>query len=672
MSDAKPPVPPSSSASSGVMPAVSGAAAGPKFKRNHWPTIRKRLMRGLMTPIDYFQRFHLAKHTALARFIIRIWDEGGSPRAILVILLGLALATGLTGLDQPWSQRISQERILLAFIVLAFACGTAISVRWRMWAFILSGVWLTYMSILVGSLLGETPWRMSLALPILTVAVTGWFVCRAQKTFFEGAMGWFAIAMGAGYMTSGITGFRAALGLEPLQGQLLLGQLYVLAGAVAWWVTRHREFETPNFSLVLAAAGIAMTIPVVVGASIDLHMTAWWGSDSLKNVGFLATMFWFWVGGQFAFGIWKLTDFSIRRTVRLGMGRTLAWVSPLFWIGLVMLEYLSLTGWGQAAPVMQAAGFAGKSVPEMRTAWDWHVVLTGGTILLLLVLLGMRRLTYRRLIDLNTFWFAGYLVLLAVVAKMVSFVQPGGSNSGLTLWTVPVVLVGLMVDLVRAERNWGKRTSRDVTVYLAWIAAIFAIALAGHLFEDWALGNQTKLQMLLGMLTIGLPLAIYGRTVFFHRPMTKIPVLTQVIMIVLGSSMACGIMHLNYLNPVWLLLAAPLILAVLLVQRARHPHWSRASGAMAGAMMAAGLINYWLHPEAHLIPYVSHFPKDGLIWLEARKAVTFDLMVAGIFAATGAGALLGWLVFRHVPVDFVDRTWGRGRPGMPGNAVQEN
>jgi len=614
-----------------------------------------------MTPVEYFQKFHLAKHTALARFLVRIWDEGGSPRAILVALLALALATGLSGLDQPWSQRITQERILLAFIVLAFACGTAISTRWRMWAFILAGVWLTYMGLLVASPLGKTPWRMTLALPTLTVAVTGWFVCRAQKNFREGAIGWALIAMGAGYMTSGVSGFRAALKLEPLQGQLLLGQLYLLTGAAAWWLTRYRRFEPPNFSMVLAAAGTSLAVPAIIGAHVDLHMTAWWGSDSLKNVSFLATLFWFWVGGQFAFGLWKLTDWSIRRTVRLGMGRMLAWVSPLLWIGLIVLEYLAVSGWGQVTPVLQFAGFTGKTAPEMETVMSWHSVLTGGTLFLLLLLLGMRKLSYRRLIDLNTFWFAGYLVLLAVMAKMVSFVQPGGSNSGLTLWTIPVVLIGLMVDLVRAERNWGKRTSQDVTLYLGWIAAIFAIALAGHLFEDWALGNETKLQMLLGMLTIGLPLAIYGRTAFFHRPVTKVPVLTQVLMIVLGSFMACGILHVNYFNPAFLLLAIPLMLAVLLVLRARHPRWSRAAGSMAGAMMAAGLINYWLHPEAYLIPYMSHFPKDGLIWLDAREVVTFDQKLGGIFIATGAGAILGWLVFRHVPVDFADRLRRRDR-----------
>jgi hypothetical protein len=608
------------------------AARRPRWKRS--------LEELASAPFSYVWQFHLKSRVAAWALARRIWRLDRSLRVVLAAVVVLSAAAALASrIDAPTEgQRAAIDFIFLALCALAFGICAAALAGWGAISFAAITPWLAYFSVSGTSMLAETPARVLIAFPVWTLAYVGWRLCVADARRARGALIWVAIAGGAGWLTAGLSGFRAVLDLSRATSAVLFAFLLALAGVVAWWWRRGRTNAAPTFGDIAMLTGGMMALVLAVSAIHDRTATISWVSAFFPQLDYLATLFWLWSGGGFALAILKLVDWMTRRALRTGLGRPLVVGAPIAWIAAGIWEWLIARGNGGARSA--ALAFVAQV----------HLAVTLSTLGVVTWWRFRGRLTARRVVELNTVWVVAFLALLALASKLAVF-DPAAMSAGASELVMGATLAGVFWTLARAEKDWSGTADRRVALYAAWGVTFVAILIADRLDPSWQLSENRAIQVFEGMLTLGLPLAVHARITRRRRGSKRIPVLTHLAWFMLGTLVAFGIMQFNATDPRWLIVAIPIWLCLLLARRAIGASDDRLTVAMAGAMLAAGTTMYWRLPATMSIPFQAAIPSIDVLagWYEFRRSMTLGTELFVTFGGLPMGALCGWIAATAFP-----------------------
>ena len=595
----------------------------------------KRSLEELATaPFSYLWQFHLKSRVAswaLARRISRLgWPLRIVIAALIVLSAVAAMASRIANPSE--AQRAALDITFLALSALAFGTGAAAMAGWGATGFAAIAPWLAYFSITSTSMLAETRARILIAVPIWALLFVGWQLCVADTRRWRGALAWAFLAGGAGWLTSGLSGFRAALDVSRATGAALFGILLALAGVVAWWWRRNQENSPPAFGEVVALTSGVLAAVLGMSALYDRQATVSWVTAFFPQLDLLVTLFWFWSGGGFALAILKLVDWTTRRGVRMGLGRALVLGAPAVWIVAGIWE-----------------GYVASGPEHMRSAElpfvaQAHLFVTVGALSLVAWWRARNRFTARRVIELNTVWVVAFLALLALASKLSAFGADGLSPRA-SEFVVSAAIIGVVGTLARAEQDWSIAADRRVALYAAWAGIFVVILIADQLDPSWQLAHNRAIQAFEGMLTLGLPLAVYARITRRQRGSKRIPVLTHLSWFMLGTIVAFGIMQFNATDPRWLLAAVPLWMLALIVNRGLRPLDDRLTVAMAGAMLGAGTTMYWRLPATMSVPFHAAVPSIEVLagWYEFRRSMSLGTELLVTFGGILIGALCGWI-----------------------------
>lgn len=581
----------------------------------------------------YVWDFHLRSELAPWKFARRIWSQGPAMRGASGALFVLAIGAGVAGKVAAPSetQRAVLEWTFFALCALAFGTAAGAAAGWGASGFAVLAPWLAYFAIVTASALGGTAWRAAITFPIFALLLVAWRLCVAEQRRGRAAVLWTLFALGAGWVTSGLSGFRAALDLTWQVGGALCGAILAAAGFIAAWARRSRPAFPLSFGRTLALAGGALGAVLALSASQDRALTTSWAASSFPQLDFVVTLFWFWSGAGFGLSLWRVVDWTTRRAFRLGLGRPILIGAPALWVVALAVEYC-IVHWhlGQV---------------ELRLSAEAHAALTLAAVAAFAWWRLRGRLTARRLLDLEMIWIVAFLALFALNSKATGFAAlgPGEKASGLA---GAVAFVGVLGIVARAERDWNTTSDRHLGVYVAWAGTFIAILVADLLEPALQLDKQMAVQVFEGMATLGLPLAIHGHLTRGARRAERVPVLANLAWFVLGMLIAFGLMHAESADWRWLVAAIPIWALLLVAGRAIHPSWDRLAGAMAGTMLAAGTTFYWRLPTVFCVPFHPAVPSVEMLtlWYRARPFdLTTELAVTG--AGLAAGALCGWVVF---------------------------
>lgn len=605
------------------------------------PRHKHRLKRLARLPVDYVWNWHLKGHLLPWKFGVRVWRLGWALRTVIgaiLILAALAAFVGRFHFFHGFETSILQG-LFLAVCSLVFGTSTAAAAGWGIGGVALVAPWLAYFAMAGTNLLGTTPLRPLIAFPVWTLLAVAWRLAVSARPQTWTVALWIALAMGTGLLTSGVTGFRQALGLDWPTGGSLLGSLLALMGGLAWWQFQSRV-KPPAFGSILLLSSASLAGPLAASAWHEPNATVSWVVNQFPQLDFLVTLFWLWSGGGFAMSLFKTVDWTTKKAVRVGLARLLVWGAPLVWIVAAGLEY--------ALALAPAARMSATShTLDLRLAARAHFILTLLSVGLFLWWRWIKGITARRIIDLNSLWIVSFFGLLAVMTKLSGFTTIQAQQA-LTGAALAASILGVLSIVSRMERDWSSRGPREVALYIAWGGAFIAILFADQLDPTWRIDQNMSVQVFEGMLTLGLPLIVHHRIVARSKGATRPCVLVQLTLIVLGMLVAFAVMHLNYADWPWLGLSLPLWIFLLCIVRRLHPAWDRLAGAMAGVMLAAGTTLYWRIPIAFCIPFRPGFPSIETLaeWYRARGVLSLEAQLGLTLAGIAAGALSGWMVFR--------------------------
>lgn len=184
---------------------------------------------------------------------------------------------------------------------------------------------------------------------------------------------------------------------------------------------------------------------------------------------------------------------------------------------------------------------------------------------------------------------------------------------------------------------------------LSGLAAVMGMVLAESLLPGAAWGDRGGEAALLGMLHLGLPLAMHGWWTR-GRAEGKGPSLMGLLWLSLGGMVSVLPLLQRHAGDAALLAFCPLVwLGGLLGLRAWQPRWDAAGGALAGAVMGVAAVAAWCRPGLLLpeVPLISwlNVPAGALSEPLARPFLNPAHFILLLLLGS-AGALLGALVFR--------------------------
>ena len=591
----------------------------------------------------------------------RAWRRlGGGGKCCAVLaggMLALAAWKMVAGMMTGGPDRAWPEGVVPGLTGLVWAVGVAVASRLPVAGYAVTGIWLGWHGVSLMGVWTGTPGVSWLVMWWLAVglAMLAWRGPR-RRDLATGL--WLVMALGAGYLIAQPSGWSRmpwSMGDSPWSGRLVVSGVLALAG---WWLLprlRRWEWTEPGFGKVLAASmGVAAT-GLAASQWRDAEGAAGWAWEVVDGSGFLVSVGWFWFGGFFAVGLVRLSEWG--GSALTGRGRA-ARLLPVLWLVVTALEWL----WTHSVPELWAT-VCPQALRDWVNSWPGVVKVAARAhtwvgIAVLVMGFGFlrRRDSGRALVRLNSVWAAAWVFVIVLHQ-----VRPDGNATGVNNWMAwlgPLaVLVGggtWAMGLMVCE---GAASPADVRSGL-WggMVLILGMLLARGYGSTGAWADERGSAAMLGGLHMALPQVLYhwwtaGR-LLENRPTMSLS--TQAGICGAGMLGVLLLLHRDVATVSQMAICPVWWLAVLLWLRGRQPTLRTAEGALAGGLLGSVTIAVWSRPDL-LWPAVPMIP-----WLNIPAGAFPGVTGAGrpycdpahftlFFLMSGAGALLGALVFRDNP-----------------------
>ena len=577
------------------------------------------------------------------------------------VLMSVGLALAAAGM-MVWNglgvgpHRTGPDWVFILLMGVVWAVGVAVASGLPVGGYWVAGIWLGWHGVsLMGAWTG-TPivagllvWWLSVGLSMLA-----W---RGPRHLAVAGLWWSAMAVGAGYLAAGPSGWSRLPGR--MGESIWLGWLgwAAVLGAGGWWVRsrlRGWAWTEPDFGKVLV--GSMGVIAVGLGGSVlrDAGAAAGWAWGVAETSGFLASLGWFWLGGLFAAGVVAAVERVGQPWAGTGKRATGGWIVLVFWLVVTGLEWLATheiaRQWGRRLPtelmkwlstwpaswllVAKAHGWVGVVVAVLGAGFLWQ-----GD--------GWRQALRR----LNALWGGAFLILVLVAPAL-----PGGAATsawGIMTWAAPamVLLGGCILAMKSVIRDGSGPEVGNKMRPWGVMVLILGVMLAGQVkgLETWA--GADGIAALLGVVHLSLPIVLYRWWHRGRREVGMLPLSTQVWISVMGMLGVLPLLHRDAGTVSQMAFCPVLWLPVLLWLRVRQPALDTAAGTLAGGLLGSAAVAAWSRPGLLLaeVPLFS--------WLNPPATVSpgMDLTMRPfinptyftlLLLMTSAGAVLGATIFR--------------------------
>lgn len=591
---------------------------------------RRRALRRVGRVAWYaLRRFEIESRLSAVALARRVWSLGSAERFVLVTLFGLtglAAATSLASLP-PATAAALRTGADLGLFVLAWPVALAAAASQRQpLVLALAGAWLVFYQVLVCGAWVGTP------IAVLPIAWLGWMLfilLHNRPSQVVGLAAWLVAAAGLAYVSAGPSGLRRLLGWAPIDAQLLMWALLASAGIAGFVLVRPRRPDGAGFGLAFWGGLAAVGLAVGLSSAKDVSGTAAGMRIVFSDAGAIVVLFWLWTAGRVAAEVVKLTEWTVRHGARLLPPRMVT-------VGVPLVILASLVA-GRVWP---------SALEDRLDLAVYHALVWAGIAALALLgwwaLIGRRSST--RAILVLAWWTITWVVLHGVVTGSHDVVEahedPSARVVGFGLFAVAA---GLMLELGKLAHDWRIATASRVRVCLALVALAVAcaVALSATPGNEWE--TTRSLMVLVGMLHLGVPLALYetwGRRA--RGP--ALDVVIRIVVFAAGYVAAMAVLAVDPQRVGMLFLALPGLVVTLLIVRRRQPGLHASGGALAGALFASGLVAGWMHPNLPTIPFVPLTWPD-LQHVDKPLLSAFHLEIVG--SAWAIGGALGWIFVRR-------------------------
>lgn len=559
----------------------------------------------------------------------RIWREGRAERAALLGLVVLTLAWGWAA--APAGAGAARGLLPIAAGVSLFALAWAVALAAAAAhphpaVLFVAGPWLLFYQAIVAPGVLRTPLAVLPALWLL------WIMLRRLLGVASRARGlaaWLVVTLWFAYMMAGPSGLRGWLGWPAIDAQLLVWSVLAAAGLVAFSVARRADSDGPGFAHAfwgaLAAAGVAVGVSAARRPEPTLQSVGLVFADAAG----ILVLFWMWAAGRVAASGVKSLEWLIRHTARLlpdGLTRPGAPVAI-------------------AAALVALRVFAAPSIDRLEIAVFQAIVWAGIAALGLVGWWAIEgRLTAGRSILVLAWWAVAYTGLTGIVSASRAAIAahdvatPVVAAAGFLL-----LAAGLAVELGKLAKHWDSASPARVRGTLAMVVVAAACALALTTPRGNAWETTRTLMVLVGMIHLGLPLAIdetWGRRLAGRALETPL----RVELVAAGYASGVLVIVIDPQRPWALAAAVPLLVAAVVGLRRSRPDLPRPAGILAGVLFASGVVACWMHPNPPTIPFVPWAAIPEGVPVDKPLLTAFHLVV--VLGAWAVGALAGAVAFR--------------------------
>ena len=583
------------------------------------------------------------------RLVARLGWAGGLAGA-LVLVMGAITAWQLgRGPASAWP-----AAWILPLVGVVWAAAVAAAAALPMVGFAGAGVWLAWHGVSLMAPWAGTPLVALPVLWVLTVALAmlAWKGPRHKGVWLAI---WVVMAGLAGWALAEATGWNRLVGRTggspPWMAQLIPGAVLALSGARLRPVLRRLEWTEPTFGRMWIGGLAVMAAGLGASAFRDLTAAEGWAWGVVEASAPWAALAWFWLGGVLGIFLVKGVALTTGPWV-LGRARNgVRWMLPAFWLGVTLLEWLATHSSGQGL-----AGALPLVVVQWVESWPdrWQMAVqahawTGVVVVVLgLGFLRRGRESVQTLHRLNALWVAALAGLVVVGDSLPGAVFPAGFPWGaglLLLVGLPAILIGMGSGETKEARNSAPYQIGAMVCFTGML-----LAMEWQSPVPWAV--RAGPAALLGMISLPLPVVLYGWWTGGHSMEGQLSPATQAWLIFAGLLCVLPILHRNPWNAAQLACCPVLWFSVLLWLRWRQPGLTTASGALAGAFLGSASAAAWSRPVL-LLPEVPQFD-----WLNPPAAVLAEIDPGTdrpfidpwhfilFLVLTAAGAVLGALTFR--------------------------
>jgi len=533
----------------------------------------------------------------------------------------------------------------LFFVAFGWAYLLAGAASRGLVVYVLVAIYVAFYGLIIGINLVGSLWRAIVAM---------WLLFLGGRVAFAQPSRWRLLLLLPLVLVVSVEG-SPSLPIPSPWNALVLGAMSLLLVASALPLRGRVPNPAIAFavSFILFAIFYALTIWLTPASELLFYSAV--SLDYL--LGFLG-LFWYWLGLDVLNDARSLAGWLMRTLSAFLPARVLRAVALSLWALWCAFAYWLVY---DLSPSMEAA-LRGSRVGEAllkasvalrsrlyldpRTpfvkAVTYSLYATIGIVIVTLILLGLRRLSPRRLTGFLMLSLAGFVAIWGMVGLQSSIVSASEETVG--FWPMLILLGGMFWQVLKVSSDLASGGRGRPLLFLGFLLILGGISL----LELWTNRVWFQLQlsanMLIGLAYLGIPYVLY--TAFYQwRQYTPVSSKELLLLFVLGmlSAIPALILKTAFFVP---LLWLGIILGTVWRSGAWDDLWD---GVVYLGAPALGFVVFYSNPIQLPLAYLMYFPQ--LAELSARYLATMILPWEArwwwiLLSAVGAAAAQGYLFFR--------------------------